>query len=96
MIKTVIVNADDFGMSKAYNTAIMEGAKKGLLKSTSLVANGEAFQEAIERVIPECPELGVGVHLNIIEGKALTKNLTELTDESGKFNNSYGKLILKA
>ena len=94
--KKFILNADDFGMSKAYNTAIMEGAQKGLLKSTSLVANGEAFQEAVEKVIPACPELGVGVHLNIIEGKALTKNLTELTDEKGNFNNGYGQLMLKA
>ncbi len=94
--KKFILNADDFGMSNAYNTAIMEGAQKGLLKSTSLVANGEAFDEAVEKVIPACPELGVGVHLNIIEGKSLTKNLTELTDANRTFNNSYGKLILKA
>ena len=94
--KKFILNADDFGMTKAYNTAIMEGAQKGLLKSTSLVANGQAFDEAVEKVIPACPELAVGVHLNIIEGKALSKGLTELTDETGVFNNSYGKLILKA
>lgn len=94
--KKFILNADDFGMSSNYNTAIMEGAKKGILKSTSLVANGNAFDEAVSKVIPECPDLGVGVHLNIIEGKALNKNLTELTDGNGNFNNSYGKLILKA
>ena len=94
--KKFILNADDFGMSNAYNTAIKEGAQKGLLKSTSLVANGQAFDEAVEKIIPACPELGVGVHLNIIEGKALTKGLTELTDETGKFNNSYGKLMIKA
>jgi len=94
--KKFILNADDFGMSNAYNTAIMEGAKKGILKSTSLVANGDAFDEAVEKVIPACPDLGIGVHLNIIEGKSVVKGLTELTDEKGNFNNSYGKLILKA
>ena len=94
--KKFVLNADDFGMSSAYNTAIKEGAQKGLLKSTSLVANGEAFDEAVENVIPQCPELGVGVHLNIIEGKALLAKQSELTDQNGKFNNSYGQLILKA
>ena len=94
--KKFVLNADDFGMSKAYNTAIREGAQKGLLKSTSLVANGAAFDEAVENVIPVCPDLGVGVHLNIIEGKALVKEQSELTDGNGMFNNSYGKLILKA
>ena len=94
--KKFILNADDFGMSKAYNTAIMEGAQKGFLMSTSLVANGAAFDEAVQKVIPECQNLGVGVHLNIIEGKSLVKGLSELTDETGNFNNSYLKLILKA
>ena len=94
--KKFILNADDFGMSEAYNTAIKEGAQKGLLKSASLVANGQAFDEAVEKILPECPDLAVGVHLNIIEGKALTKNLTELTDEKGNFNKSYGDLMLKA
>lgn len=94
--KKFVLNADDFGMSKAYNTAIMEGAQKGFLKSTSLVANGAAFDEAAQTIIPQCPELGVGVHLNIIEGKALTRDLPDLTDGNGVFNNSYHNLIMKA
>lgn len=82
-------------MSSAFNTAIKEGCKKGILKSTSLVANGAAFEEAAE-IASSCPELGVGVHLNIIEGKALTLKQSSLTDGNGTFNNSYGNLILKA
>lgn len=94
--KKFVLNADDFGMSKAFNTAIAEGAQKGFLKSTSLVANGEAFDEAVQTIIPACPGLGVGVHLNIIEGKALTRDLPDLTDGNGVFNNSYLNLIMKA
>ena len=94
--KKFVLNADDFGMSSAFNTAIYEGYQKGLLKSTSLVANGEAFDEAVEKVVNSCEGLGVGVHLNIIEGKALVEDQKELTDSNGNFNNSYGKLILKA
>ena len=94
--KKFILNADDFGMNSAFNTAVLEGYKKCILKSTSLVANGDAFDEAIEKIIPQCPDLGVGVHLNIIEGKALVSEQRELTDANGNFNNSYGNLILKA
>ena len=94
--KKFILNADDFGMSKAFNTAILEGSQKGILKSTSLVANGDAFEEAVQKVIPQAPDLGIGVHLNIIEGKSLTPDLRELTDANGNFNLSYGKLILKS
>ena len=91
-----ILNADDFGMSKAYNKAIMEGAVDGILKSASLVANGEAFDEACKVVIPASPDLGIGVHLNIIEGKSLLSDLDRLTDANGEFNNSFGQLMLKA
>lgn len=94
--KKFILNADDFGMSDAYNRAILEGYQSGILKSASLVANGEAFEEAWKTVVPSCPDLGVGVHLNIIEGKSLCLNLDKLTDENGNFNNSYGQLLLKS
>ncbi len=94
--KKFILNADDFGMSEAFNTAILEGYQAGLLKSTSLVANGQAYEEAVNNVIPACPDLGVGVHLNFIEGKSLVKDLNTLTDSDGNFNNSYGQMIIKA
>ena len=94
--KKFILNADDFGMSEAFNTAILEGYQAGLLKSTSLVANGQAYDEAVNNVIPACSDLGVGVHLNFIEGKSLVKDLNTLTDSDGNFNNSYGQMIIKA
>lgn len=83
-------------MSFAFNRAILEGYAEGLLKSASLVANGEAFDEAVDLVIPQCPDLGVGIHLNIIEGKSLCTDLSSLTDENGVFNNSYIKLLIKS
>lgn len=94
--KKFILNADDFGMSKAFNRAILEGYQSGILKSASLVANGEAFEEAWKEIIPSCPNLGVGIHLNIIEGKSLCLNLDELTDNNGNFNNSYIQLLVKS
>lgn len=95
-MKKFILNADDFGMSEAYNRAVLEGYESGILKSTSLTANGEAFEEACEKVIPACPDLGVGIHLNIIEGKALCPDLDQLTDTQSNFNNSFGALLLKS
>lgn len=96
MSNKFVLNADDFGMSNAYNRAVSEGYPAGILKSASLAANGEAFNEAVNKIIPECPDLGIGVHLNIIEGKSLCEGLNKLTDSSGNFNNSYGKILLKA
>ena len=91
-----ILNADDFGMSEAFNDAVLEGFKIGLLKSTSLTANGVAFDDAISRIIPQAKNLSVGVHLNIIEGTALSNGLNLLCDNHNEFNNSYISLILKS
>lgn len=91
-----ILNADDFGMSIEFNNAVLYGILNGeILKSASLVANGEAFDDAVERIIPKCENLSVGVHLNIIEGKSLSENIFLLTDSENNFNNSYIDLILK-
>mgnify|MGYP003290678866 CR=1 FL=1 len=96
MKRYFILNADDFGMSKANNLAVLEGYNEGLLKSASLVANGDDFDDAVNSIIPQCPELGVGVHLNIIEGKSLCSDTNTLTDENGNFNNSFLKLLIKS
>ena len=93
--KKFILNADDFGMSNDFNRAVLYGYGKGLLKSASICANGAAFDNAVNEILPECPELGIGVHLNIIEGKSLTR-CDLLTNSEGKFNNGYLSLILKS
>lgn len=93
--KKFILNADDFGMSNAFNKAVLDGYNSGFLTSASLTANGEAFDVAVNEIIPECPNLGIGVHLNIIEGRTLqdfTKT-SMLTNLEGEFNNGYLKMI---
>lgn len=96
MKKNFILNADDFGMSKAINQAVLEGYEHGLLKSVSLVANGEAFEEAVNSIIPQCPDIGIGIHLNVFEGKSLCDDVNQLTDSDKNFNNSYINLLIKA
>lgn len=96
MGKRFILNADDFGLSKDLNRAVFEGYQGGILKSASLAANGEAFDEAVNSIIPACPDLGIGIHLNVIEGKSLCADVDTLTDSNGIFNNSYVQLLLKA
>ena len=90
-----ILNADDLGMSKTRNEAIFDSYHKGFLRSTSICVNGEEFDDAIKNVINRCPELGVGVHLNIIEGKALIQK-TSLTDLNGNFRLGFIQLLLRS
>lgn len=93
--KQFILNADDFGMSQDFNRAVLVGYSDGFLRSASICANGPDFESAINEILPECQELSLGVHLNIIEGKALT-HCPYLTDERGFFNNGYLSMILKS
>ena len=93
--KKFILNADKFGMSKAFNRAVLNGYHNGFLTSASVCANGKAFNAAVNEIIPECPNLGIGVHLNIITGRALTK-VPLLTNKRGKFNNNFFKILLKS
>lgn len=90
-----ILNADDFGMSKAFNRAVLDGYHKGFLTSASLCANGKAFNAAVNEIIPECPNLGIGAHLNIIEGRSLTK-APLLTNKRGKFNKSFFHILINS
>jgi len=60
----LIVNADDFGRSGAINRGIIEGHQKGVVTSASLMATGEAFDEAVA-LAHENPRLGIGLHLDL-------------------------------
>ncbi len=39
--RRLIVNADDFGLTEGVNAGIVEAFQKGVLRSASLMANGE-------------------------------------------------------
>jgi len=50
MLRKLIINADDFGLTRGINLAVSECADAGLLRSASLMANGDAFDNAVESV----------------------------------------------
>ena len=69
-MKRLIVNADDFGYTRGVNRAILEACRNGVVTSTSLLANGAAFGDAVVAALSE-PRLDVGCHLNFVEGKPI-------------------------
>lgn len=94
--KYFILNADDLGLDRSINTAVLDGYSYGILRSASLVVNGDAFDDAITNVIPQCADLGIGIHLNITEGKSLCSDVDKLTDNNMNFNNNYFQLFIKS
>ena len=90
----VIINADDFGMSESVNEAITEGFNNGIITSTSIMPNMPAFDDAVQKL--SCVQgIGLAVHLNIVEGKALIPN-SSLCDGDGNFNLSFGQIMIKS
>jgi chitin disaccharide deacetylase len=65
--KRLIVNADDFGFTKDVNAGIVECHRNGILTSTTLMANGDAFDDAV-RLAKENSSLDIGVHLVLVGG----------------------------
>lgn len=94
--KKFILNADDFGSSKAANKAVLEGFETGILRSVSLLPNGQAFDDAVNNVLPNCPELGVGIHLNLTTDMSQCLDIDSLIDDKGVFKNNYWQLLFKA
>lgn len=63
----LILNADDFGLTRGINRAIGELHIARVLTSTTLMANGPAFDDAVE-VAHAHPTLGVGCHIVLTDG----------------------------
>lgn len=84
----MILNARDFGSSKFANQAVIEGYVNGCLTSASLIVNFEAFDNAINDILPDCPDLSLGIELNLTNGQSLS-NLNLISDQNGILNHSF-------
>lgn len=81
----IIVNADDFGLTRGVNEGIIDAHLNGIVTRTTLIMNGHAVEEAVE-LAKNYPSLKVGIHLTCTFGHPLNeKVVAELTDENGKF-----------
>src|SRR5262245_7420283 len=82
----LIVNADDFGMAPAITDAIIDCHRRGIVTSTSLMANLPAAEHAARRA-QEVPGLGVGIHLNLTQGPPLSppERIPMLVGTDGEF-----------
>lgn len=64
-MKTLIVNADDFGFTPDVNEGIVHAHRAGILTATTLMANGDAFAHAV-RLAKDTPTLEVGCHFVLV------------------------------
>jgi predicted glycoside hydrolase/deacetylase ChbG (UPF0249 family) len=67
MAARLIINADDFGLTPGINRAIAELHQAHALTSTTLMATGPAFEDAVATARAN-PTLGVGCHILLTDG----------------------------
>ncbi|HKT87509.1 MAG TPA: ChbG/HpnK family deacetylase [Candidatus Sulfotelmatobacter sp.] len=95
-MRRLIVNADDFGFTSGVNRAIVEAHTCGVVTSSTLMANGTAFDEAIA-LAKNTPGLSVGCHIVLIDGVPVldSTQLQSLTD-SGRFRDGLKSFAARA
>lgn len=71
MERVLIVNADDFGLSKGQNYGIVEACRNGVVTSTTALVNGAAIDHAVQ-LSRDIPALAVGMHFVLTLGRPLT------------------------
>jgi hopanoid biosynthesis associated protein HpnK len=67
----LILNADDFGLTRGINRAIAELHAADALTSATLMANGPAFDDAVA-IARAHPDLSVGCHIVLTDGVPLS------------------------
>lgn len=96
----LIINADDFGINKSVNKAIVEAFKNGWVTNTTIMVNMSDTEEAVILSKDNNFFDKVGLHLNITEGFPLTNEILKYptfcknAQLSGSFRNNYIKQFL--
>jgi predicted glycoside hydrolase/deacetylase ChbG (UPF0249 family) len=84
-VRTLIVNADDFGLTRGVSRGILEAGAKGIVTSTTLIVN-RPIEPALIREL-KASALGVGLHMNLTLGAPVAnpKRVPSIVDAEGKF-----------
>jgi len=83
--RTLIVNADDFGLTRAVSRGILDAGLKGIVTSTTVLVNRSIDADLIAELLAS--GLGVGLHLNLTLGAPVSdpRRVPSLLDAEGRF-----------
>lgn len=87
-VHRVIVTADDYGVMRSIDLGILEAVKRGSVSCVSVMSNFERFNIAINDLlalkVSQHPSLGIGLHINLTAGSAITGS-SSITTKNGTF-----------
>jgi predicted glycoside hydrolase/deacetylase ChbG (UPF0249 family) len=81
----LIINADDFGYTRGVTDGILEAHHAGVVSSTTMLTNMPAFDDAVRAMRDGNATLGVGVHINLVQGRPLARVRTLVDARTGSF-----------
>lgn len=95
-MKQIILNADDFGRHTLINRAVERGIHDGILRSATIMPGGAAFDDAAA-LARRTPELGVGIHLTLVNGNPVLPpaEIPTLVTEAGVFVDDHTALTVR-
>jgi len=79
----LIVNADDFGFTRDVNAGIIEAHRNGIVTATTLMANGDAFDDALALARAN-PSLDIGCHVVLVQGQSVLEPARRLPETTGQ------------
>ncbi len=93
-MRRLIINADDLGLTTGVNRAIIQSHESGVLTSATLMANSQAFEDAISAVRGlSTHSLSVGCHLVLVDGKPVSSpSAVPSLAPNGEFRRTLGEL----
>lgn len=94
----LVVNADDFGLTRGVSDAILAAHRAGTVSSTSALVVARDFESSAPR-LADAPRLGVGVHLALVgeDPPLLTaREVPTLVDKSGRLPRSWRAFVPRA
>lgn len=91
-MKRLIINADDYGLTRGVNRAVAELHLTGALTSATLMANSQHFSEAAQHSVGT-PSLGVGCHVVLVDGAPVSRldDVSSLVVDSSQPQDSLRK-----
>ncbi len=95
MVRSLVVNADDLGLTVGVNDGIFDAHDHGILTSASLFASAPATSDAIGRARSR-PSLGLGVHLALVDGLPTLppRRIPTLVEDDGRLRRSWKPFIV--
>jgi hopanoid biosynthesis associated protein HpnK len=97
-LRRLIINADDFGLTRGVNQAILEAHSKGVVTSATMMANSGAYEHALQ-LAQGSPSLAIGCHVVLIDGTPVLppEDIPDLVEpDTGHFYSSLAAFVRRA